>query len=79
VNRMTRGFHRLGLAFALPLAVIAVWGMGSAFLGFDETGTGAFIGFCAGVLAIAWYTLCRLVAWVVNGFREASPVVTDHD
>lgn len=79
VDHMTRGFHRLGLAFAAPLAVVAVWCLVGSYVESDPNSAAGFIGLCAGLAAAVWYGLCRAVAWVVNGFRQTSPVMTDHD
>lgn len=80
MDHMTRGFHRLGLTIAAPLAVVAVWCLAGSFIVADpNNGTAVFIGLCAGITAALWYGLCRALAWIVNGFRGPAPAITDRD
>ncbi len=73
MDRMTRGFHRIGLALAVPLALVSLWFLIGGYIENDSrTGT-MFIGFCAATLAVLWYGICRTAAWVVNGFRNYGP------
>lgn len=69
VDRLTRGFHRLGLVVAVPLGLIAVlFGAGAAFS--PRSADAASIAMFAAGFAIVAYAAARAIAWIINGFRE---------
>jgi hypothetical protein len=74
MDRLTRGFHRLGIAIAVPIALawsgvaITLWVVEGPpddvpLYGVISVNFGPLLG--AGL-----YLLLRAAAWVVNGFRE---------
>lgn len=75
MNRLTRGFHRVGLVGAVPLLGLAVLflmlGLFSA-KGSQNMPDALVYSGCTAALAILWYSVCRAVAWIVNGFRETA-------
>ena len=73
MDRMTRGFHRIGLALAVPFALYAVFCFALWVLN-KELGSnpGAFALASVTVTALV-YGICRTAAWVVNGFRNYGP------
>lgn len=78
MDRMTRGFHRIGLALAAPLILVSLYCLAAALLagaGHHETPT--ILGFAglAGAAATLTYAACRAIAWIVNGFRETAPAL----
>ena len=74
MDRITRGFHRLGLALAAPLLLIAVYCLGASALaanaGSHEAGLVFWYGVTFAAGAAVTYGTFRLIAWVINGFRE---------
>ena len=73
MDRMTRGFHRLGLVGAVPLLLVAAYiCFGGFFLA--KTASEANDSYTLAVLfavpGALWYGACRAIAWVVSGFRE---------
>lgn len=65
MDRLTRGFHRIGLVGAVPLALFAAIGFLLPSNGPDQYQFGYIFGF----LAALWYGGCRALAWIINGFR----------
>lgn len=66
-SKVSQGFHRLGLVLALPFVPVAIfvffWGAFSGEAKIAIAGSGF-------LLALAWglYSICRLLAWILEGF-----------
>ncbi|MGE7469229.1 hypothetical protein ACQKLX_07305 [Bosea sp. NPDC003192] len=73
MDRLTRGFHRIGLVGAVPAVLTAVGFLiaGIASGSLTSNGEGGMAVFCI-VVAGLWYAGCRAFAWVINGFRETA-------
>lgn len=79
MDRMTRGFHRIGLTLGVPFGLFGVIFVIGGFIENDSRTPTMFLGVCGLLFAIVWYGLCRATAWIVNGFRDSTPALRDSD
>ncbi|RDJ20125.1 hypothetical protein DWF00_16580 [Bosea caraganae] len=74
MDRLTRGFHRIGLVGAVPLILAGLVFLAVALSSGSlqgSNGEGGMTLLC-GALAVLWYVICRALAWIINGFRETA-------
>lgn len=80
MDRMTRGFHRIGLTLAAPFIFVSLYCLGAAVLAgaeHHETPTILLFALSAALGGAMIYGICRAIAWIVNGFRETTPAMPD--
>lgn len=72
MDNVTRGFHRLGLAIAVPLAIASALLL-AAIIFVPEEKLALFVfAMTAAVIGWVWYEVCLGIAWIVKGFRESA-------
>jgi hypothetical protein len=71
MNRIHKGFHRIGLTISVPFAIISTIIIVTVAIADNVRDWNQVLPFIAVFLgiSIAFYALCRALAWIIEGFR----------